>query len=90
VLPLGAEDLPDLGQQRVDRVADAALAEPAERREVAADLRRVDVRVLRDLLRGDPVLAHLLCLREDLQVPAQPSCDTDPETFRHRFLLRSL
>ena len=77
VLALRAKDLADLGEQRVDGVADAALAELAERREVAPNLRRVDVRVLRDLLRGDAVLAHLLRLRQHLQVPAQ----TEP---RHR------
>ena len=53
VLALRPEDLADLAEQRVDVVADAALAELAERRQVAADLRRVDVRVLGDLLRGD-------------------------------------
>src|SRR5687767_14462565 len=50
VLALRAEDLADLRDQAVDRVADAPLAELAEGREVAPDLRRVDVRVLADLL----------------------------------------
>ena len=59
VLAGGAQDLADLRDQRVDVVADAALAELAESGEVAADLRRVDVRVLRELLRGDRLLAHL-------------------------------
>src|SRR5262249_61464656 len=57
VLALGAEDLPDLAEQPVDRVADAPLAELAEVRKVTADLRRVDVRVVGDLLRRDAVLA---------------------------------
>ena len=84
VLPLGAQDLADLGEERVDRVADAALAELPEGREVAADLRRVDVRVLGDLLRRDPVLAHLPRLREHLEVPAQASGDSDRQAFRHQ------
>src|SRR2546429_7355745 len=46
VLPLRPEDLPDLAEQRVDVVADPALAELAKRREVAANLGRVDVRVV--------------------------------------------
>jgi len=56
VLALGAEDLADLGEEAVDVVAHSALAELAEGGEVAADLRRVHVRVVRDLLRRDPVL----------------------------------
>src|SRR6266536_1201555 len=66
-----------IGEQRVDVVADAALAELAEGREVAPNLRRVDVRVVRDLLRGDSVLAHLLGLGQNLQVPTQASGDAD-------------
>jgi hypothetical protein len=50
VLALCAEDLPDLVQQRVRAVADSTLAEAPECRQVAPDLGRVDVRVLRDLL----------------------------------------
>src|SRR6478752_7089830 len=73
VLALGAEDPADLTEETVDRVADAALAELAEVREVATDLRRIDVRVVRDLLRPDPLLAHLLCLGEDLEVAGEPS-----------------
>ena len=73
----------------VDVVADAALAELAEPREVAADLRRVDVRVVGDLLRGDAVLAHLLRLRQNLEVPAQPRRDAHRQPIRHRLLLAS-
>src|SRR5204862_4908678 len=62
------QDLADLGHERVDVVADPALAELAEAGQVAPDLRRVDVRVVGELLRGDRVLAHLLGLGEDLQV----------------------
>jgi hypothetical protein len=79
VLTLSAEDLADLAEERVDVVADAALAELAEGREVAAYLRRVDVRVVRDLLGGDSVLAHLLRLGQDLEVAAQPSGDADAQ-----------
>src|SRR6187551_2262554 len=46
VLALRAEDLADLRDEAVDVVADAPLAELPERREVAPDLRRIDVRVL--------------------------------------------
>src|SRR2546429_9965901 len=77
VLPLRPEDLPDLAEQRVDVVADPALAELAERREVAANLGRVDVRVVRDLLRGDAVLAHLLRLGQNLQISTQPGGDAN-------------
>jgi len=77
VLALGAEDLPDLGDQAVDVVADAALAELPEGREVAADLGRVDVRVLADLLRGDAVLAHLSGLGEDPEVLGKPRRHAD-------------
>jgi hypothetical protein len=38
VLSLSAQDLPDLGEQRVDRVADAPLAELPEVREIAVAL----------------------------------------------------
>src|SRR5581483_4978313 len=79
VLALRAQDLPDLRQQRVDRVADSALAELAEVREVAADLRRVDVRVIGDLLRGDPLLPHLAGLRQYLEVAGEPGRDADRE-----------
>ena len=68
----------------VDVVADAALAELAEAGEVAADLRRVDVRAVGELLRGDRLLALLLGLREDLQVARQPRGDAEREALRHR------
>jgi hypothetical protein len=71
VLTLRAEDLADLAEQGVDVVADAALAELAEGGKVTPDLRRVDVGVVRDLLGGDALLAHLLRLGEHLEVPAQ-------------------
>ncbi len=77
VLALRPEDLPDLAREPVDVVADAALAELPEPGEVAPDLGRVDVRVLADLLRGDPLLAHLLRLRQDPQVLAEPGRDAD-------------
>jgi len=50
VLPLRPQDLADLAEQRVDVVTDTALAELAEGGQVAADLRRVDVRVGGELL----------------------------------------
>ncbi len=83
VLARGAQDAADLADQRVDVVADAALAELAEPREVAADLRRVDVRVLGDVLRRDRRAAHLLRLRQDLQVPREARCDADSEPIGH-------
>ena len=69
-------------EQRVDRVADTALPELAEVREVAPDLRRVDVRVVGDLLRGDALLAHLLRLGEDLEVAREPRRHPDGQTIR--------
>ncbi len=80
VLALRAQDLPNLAEQGVDVVADAPLSELPEGREVAADLRRIDVRVIGDLLGGDAVLAHLLRLGQDLQVTTQTSGDTDAES----------
>src|SRR6185437_8139810 len=82
VLALGAQDLADLAEQRVDVVADPALAELAERREVTPDLRRVDVRVVGNLLRRDSVLAHLLGLGEDLEVTAEPGRHADGQPIR--------
>ena len=70
--------------QDFDVVADAALAELAEPGEVAADLGRVDVRVLADLLRGDPVLAHLLGLDEHPEVPAQARRDAHGQPLAGR------
>src|SRR5215207_7197429 len=83
VLARGPQDLADLGDQRVDVVADAPLAELAEAREVATDLRRVDVRVVRQLLRGDRLLAHLLRLREHLQIAREAGGDAEREPFAH-------
>ena len=72
VLAGGPQDLADLPDQRIDVVADAPLAELAEAGEVAADLGRVDVGVVGQLLRGDRVLAHLARLRQHLQVAREP------------------
>ena len=83
VLALRAQDLPDLVEERIGPIPDTALAEPAERGQVATDLGRVDVRVLGDLLRGDPVLPHLPRLCQDLQVPAQARRDSDRQPIRH-------
>src|SRR5687768_5589522 len=83
VLPLRAEDLTDLLEERVRAIPDTTLTELPERREVAPDLRGVDVRVLRDLLRRDPLLAHLARLGQHLQVPAQAGGDSHRETFGH-------
>ena len=84
VLAAGPQDLADLGDQRVDVVADAALAELAEARQVAADLRGVDVGVLRQLLRGDRLLAHLAGLRQHLQVARQARGDAQGEAVSRR------
>ena len=67
--------------ERVDAVADAALAELAEARQVAADLGRVDVGVLGQLLRGDRLLAHLAGLDQHLQVARQPRGDAEREAL---------
>ena len=82
VLTLSAQDLADLAEKAVDRVADAALAELAEVRQVATDLRRVDVRVVRDLLRGDPLLAHLAGLGQHLEVAGEARGDSDRQPIR--------
>ena len=79
VLARGAQDLADLADQRVDVVADAALAELAEAGEVAADLGRVDVRVLGELLRGDRLAAHLAGLGQHLQVAREARGDAERE-----------
>ena len=81
VLARGPQDLADLGDERVDVVADAALAELAEAREVAADLGRVDVRVVGELLRGDRLLAHLARLDQDLEVAREPRRDAEREAL---------
>src|ERR671932_648057 len=75
VLAARAQDLADLRDERVDVVAHPALAELAEAGEVAADLRRVHVRVLGELLRGDRLLAHLARLGQHLQVARQARGD---------------
>jgi hypothetical protein len=90
VLPLRPKDATDLAQEPVDAVPDAALPELAERREIAPDLRRVDVRVIGHLLRGDALLAHLPGLREDLQVAAEPGCNSDRQAVRDACLRRGL
>ena len=62
-------------------VADAALAELAEAGEVAADLGRVDVRVLGQLLRGDRLLAHLARLGQHLEVAREARRDAEREAL---------
>ena len=79
VLAGGAQDLADLRDQRLDVVADAALAELAEAGEVAADLGRVDVRVLGEFLRGDRLAAHLAGLGQHLQVAREARRDAERE-----------
>ena len=81
VLAGGAQDLADLGDQRVDVVADPALAELAEAGEVAADLGRVDVGVLGELLRGDRLPAHLARLGQHLQVAREARRDAEREAL---------
>src|SRR5262249_40663692 len=81
VLAGGPQDLADLADQRVDVVADATLAELAEPREVAPDLGRVDVGVVRELLRGDRVLAHLPGLGQHLEVAREPGGDPEREAI---------
>ena len=79
--PRGAQDLADLRDQRVDVVAHPALAELAEPGQVAADLGRVDVRVVGELLRGDRLLAHLLGLGEHLQVAREAGRHAEREAL---------
>ena len=81
VLAGGAEDLADLLDQRLDVVADPRLPELAEAREVAADLRRVDVGVVGELLGGDRVLAHLPSLGQDLEVAREPRRNPERESI---------
>ena len=83
MLALRAQDLADLTEQAVDAVTDATLAELAEAGEIATDLRRVDVGVVGDLLRGDSFLPHLLRLGQHLQVPTQPRRDSNGQAIRH-------
>src|SRR3954452_18329042 len=87
VLALRTEYGADLSEERIDVVADASLTEFAERRQVAADLRGVDVRVLRYLLRGDSLLAHLARLRKHLEVPREARRHSDREAICHQFPL---
>ena len=79
VLPGGPQDLPDLLDQRVDVVADPALAELAEPGQVAADLGGIDVGVLGDRLRGDAGLPHLLGLCQHLEIAGEPRGDPEGE-----------
>ena len=84
VLAGGAQDLADLRDQRLDVVADPALAELAEAGEVAADLGRVDVRVLGEFLRGDRLAAHLAGLGQHLQVAREARGDARARGARLR------
>ncbi len=72
VLPGAPQDRADLCDERLDVVADAALAELAEARQIPPDLGRVDVRVIGQRPRGNRLLAHLARLREHLQGAPQP------------------
>ena len=67
-MPSRMKDPPDLGDQRLDVVADPTLAELAKATEVTADLRGVDVGVVGELLGADRRLPHLARLRQDLQI----------------------
>src|SRR5215210_3269777 len=85
VLAGGAQDLADLRHERVDVVAHAALAELAEAGQVAPDLRRVDVRVVGQLLGRDRLAPHLLGLGQHLQISRQPGSHPEREPLRgHR------
>src|SRR5262249_13020546 len=66
------EDLPQVPLQVADVVADAAHAELAEIGEVLADLRRVQVELLRQRLRGNGLDARVLELVEAAKVHRQP------------------
>src|SRR5215216_3790066 len=81
VLAGGAQDLADLRDQRVDVVSHPPLAELSEARQVAADLRGVHVRVVGQLLGRDRLLAHLLGLREDLEVARKTRRDAERQTL---------
>ena len=82
VLARGPQDLADLARPASRSVvADAALAELAEPGEVAADLGRVDVRVLGELLRGDRLLAHLAGLGQHLEVAREARRDAEREAL---------
>ena len=83
VLTRRAQDLADLRDERIDVVAHAPLAELAEAREVTPDLRGIHIGVLGDGLARDGGLPHPLRLREHLQVPGEPCCDSECELFCH-------
>src|SRR5207302_1938697 len=74
----------DLRDERFDVVADAALAELPEARQIPADLRRVHVRVVGELLRGNRLLAHLPGLREHLEIARKARRDAEGEAFARR------
>ena len=65
-IPVVAIDGTEVTDLRIDVVAHSPLAELAEAGQVAADLGRVDVGVLGELLGGDRLLAHLPSLDQDL------------------------
>src|SRR5207247_8058809 len=65
-------------------VADASLAELHEAGKITTDLRRIDVRVVGDLLRRNAVLADLAGLRQHLEVPAQTRGHADRQSLSHR------
>ena len=81
VLPGGAQDLADLARPATRPVADPALPELAEAGEVAADLGRVDVGVLGELLGGDRLLAHLARLGQHLEVAREARGDAEREAL---------
>src|SRR5262245_43097115 len=81
VLARGPQDLADLRDERVDVVAHAALAELAEAGQVPADLGRVDVRVVRQLLGRDRLAPHLLCLGKDLEISRQSGSDPERQAL---------
>jgi hypothetical protein len=69
-----------------DPILAGSVAELAEPGQVAADLGRVHVRVLTDLLRRDRVAAHLLGLGEHLEIPGKAGRHADRQAFLRQIL----
>ena len=84
-LAIEAEDLPQVALQVADVVADAAHAELAEVREVLANLRGVQVKLLGERLRRDRPDAGIFERVQAAQVDRQPVGRELGDLIRHLF-----
>ena len=82
LLRTGLKNLANFVGERIDVVSNAALAELAEAREITANLRAVNARVLRELLRRERLTARLLCLRQDLEIAREACSDAQRKLSR--------